>query len=367
MAALLKTLRRTANDFRPASHATIVAFAQRHTPSPWAAAAAFAALLAATAFGALWMVESRKPVEVKIIPAPSPPAKIIVKLEHETVPAKPDLSSRQKYNDQKYNDIVLPIESLAPDDASIAPPPENAPAIQVISEKLEDTPAMRPLPLPPSSLSPSQKSSVAFMPDAASTQEQMLEDAQLYLQSGNNEAALQLYDRILARNKNSIAALQGKMYALQRLGQFENAIDTGHKLLRIDPQNISARINLVSSLGQSYLPASQTELERMVAANPDDAAAHDALAKLLMRRGYYEQAFAHLSRATQIAPDNLSYRLDLATLYDRAGHTEAAIAQYRQVMHAYAEREEGGYAQASYYALHRRIEFLEAKMAVSQK
>ncbi|HEU0117903.1 MAG TPA: tetratricopeptide repeat protein, partial [Alphaproteobacteria bacterium] len=253
------------------------------------------------------------------------------------------------------------------------PTPDSAPTVAVVAEKIDTTPAgNNSVAVPASALAPpmnllekqSRGTQIDFHPSPVMPKDELLNDAHLLLESGDNQAALGLYNQVLAQAPTSRAALSGKMYALQRTGQYEDAVVIGHKLLQLDPQDQNTRANLIAALSQSYAQSSMIELQQMVDANPDNATVRVALAHLLMRRGYVDQAFTQLSRAVQIVPGNLSYQLDLAILYDQAGHHIEALQLYRAVT-LKAQEDDNQALKISTAALRQRMQYLETVIAAN--
>jgi tetratricopeptide (TPR) repeat protein len=374
MVALLKTLQSVANDFRPKHGrpraASFITLAQSHN---FAFRAAVLVLLVSitTLLGiTLWQAHNKSAIDNAVAPTTAlqpPTAKIIVKLEHDDKPQKLPtklplpVASAPAANDTY--DIVLPAESLSDDEqASMAPTSSDSdPAIEVVAEKISDLPALHDV---TSQKNPVQ--TVTFHPGQAVTEDQILSDAHALLMSGDDPAALALYGQVLKRDKTSRAALEGKMFVLQRMGQGAQAVEVGHRLIEIDPDNATAQANLVTALGQSALPASMKELEKRVAANPGDAPAQVALAKLLAHRGYFDKAFAHLNSAIKSAPNNISYRLALAVLYDSAGYPNDAVLLYRQVLRAAMNEDDPSQLPLSLNAVRQRMTYLETSSQADQ-
>lgn len=370
MTVLLKTLRNAANDLRSKPkrfHA--VAFTKYASSQTFIFRTVVLVLLSATTMmsAAAWWSSQHHQMDgaaektALIVPAPTPPtAKIIVKLEHEEKPQKaaealPLPAASLPAKQEVYEDIILPAESLSADN-SIAPAPDSDPTIAVVAEKIDDAPVL--LKTKTNVNAQRASSAVTFHSEQGATE--LLDDAHAFVASGNNQAALALYDRVLQGDKNNHAALEGKMFVLQHMGQSEQAVEAGHRLLQADPENATAKSNLVSALGQSYLPASMTELEQQVTASPDNAPAQAALAKLLARRGYYEQSYAHLNKAIELAPTNITYRLDLAVLYDRAGYQRDALSLYRQVLRAAMNEDDPAQLPLPLGSVRQRLAYLEA-------
>lgn len=313
MTALLKKLQNAANDFRPKTRpqvATVIQLTGKAKSWPWWSFSGLVLLLMfMVAFGA-WLFEdevTQNYTQNIIVPTPQKTTNL-QKNKQKTKPIKIE----------EPQDIILPASNLEPE-FDVAPAPNIDPAIDVISKKIADTPAA----LPSLNENP-PKSTFESVP--ARSNESLLEDAYLLLESGDNQGALDLYDEVLVRDKYNRIALTGKVYVAQRAGQHEVAVGAARQLVRLDPRDTAARANFVTALGNSHLPSAMTELQNMVDARPNDASARAALAKLLLRRGYFEQAYQELGEAIRIEPDNLAHKLNLAILYDRAEQGARAAA-----------------------------------------
>jgi thioredoxin-like negative regulator of GroEL len=64
------------------------------------------------------------------------------------------------------------------------------------------------------------------------------------------------------------------------------------------------------------------------------AAADVATARTLVKQSRLIEAIAQMEKAVRAAPGNVSYRFNLAILYDRAGQNRDALVLYRQVLKA---------------------------------
>ena len=189
---------------------------------------------------------------------------------------------------------------------------------------------------------------------AQTNSDQMLDDARVLFDSGDSKGALAAYDRVLATDKTNQTALAGQAYILAKTGQFEASVAASHRLLKLYPQDTAARLNLVITLGRWPSPKAVAELRDVIAANPENATAHMALGKQYERQGDFHNAIVELDTAAHQAPNDLSYRLDLAILYDHAGYAPQAVELYKQVLQS------GTSLPISSQTLEQRVEYLES-------
>jgi tetratricopeptide (TPR) repeat protein len=102
-----------------------------------------------------------------------------------------------------------------------------------------------------------------------------------------------------------------------------------------------ALIRSGASPGQPEFLEAQTILEKTVAQQPNDATSQIALGSLYANAGRFEDAIAHLEKACQLEPDNLSAYANLARAYQRHGdfqQAQSALATLQRLNQERAEK-----------------------------
>jgi tetratricopeptide (TPR) repeat protein len=248
---------------------------------------------------------------------------------------------------------------------AIVPPPEITP--QPVPAETHDEITLPVAPtasadkaadVPPAP-TPTDVGQVTVTPPEMS-EEQILDDAHTLFEGGDSKGALAAYDEALARDAINQAAMAGKAFVLARTRQFEASVAISHRLLKLYPHDNAARLNLIITLGRWSSPKAVEELQQIIAVNPENATAHMALGKQYERQGDFQHAIVELDTAAHQAPADLSYRLDLAILYDHAGYASQAVTLYRQVLQANAENRMATSVPIAADALEQRIEYLES-------
>jgi tetratricopeptide (TPR) repeat protein len=243
--------------------------------------------------------------------------------------------------------------------------PEDAkpdPAIAVIVDKIKDTAVTAD--------APRQNDSPRINVHNAQTPaiNNLLDKAQAKLDADDGEGARAIYDRIIARDSTNRAALAGKAKLLESAGQFEAAAAAYRRLLALNPKDETARVSLVSVLGAWGAPAASDELQRIVGMRPGFAPAQAALAEALVGQDNALAALPHAWRASQIEPENILYRLNLAIAYDRLGRSSDAIGFYREVIKAYDAADDRTPAlPVSLPEIRQRVNYLETMMESAGK
>lgn len=205
----------------------------------------------------------------------------------------------------KLTDIILPASSLSPEIPLV-----DDRDVNIVASKIGDLPALN------------GNASVQIASDENDNHE-LLSRAHALLTAQNYDAALDLYNQVLATDQHNHDALSGKSFVLAASGADEEAIEALRFLLTIYPHDDVAEANL---------------------------------AHMLTKTGQNEEAITLLDRAAHDATDNLTYRLELAESYDRNDHRAEALMLYRQVVDA-SEREES--IDLPLATIRQRINYLE--------
>jgi tetratricopeptide (TPR) repeat protein len=129
--------------------------------------------------------------------------------------------------------------------------------------------------------------------------------AELWMRMEEPEKALEVYDRLLERNPDSVDALYARSLLYERLDRVDDAIRDMEAVLARRPDDPTA----LNGLG--YTLADRTDryeeayelIERAYAQAPDSPAVIDSMGWVMFRLGRYEEAEAHLRRAWELQRD----------------------------------------------------------------
>lgn len=149
-------------------------------------------------------------------------------------------------------------------------------------------------------------------------------------------AAEQAYRLALQRNAEEIDAWLGLASVAHHQGNLETAQQNYQRVLRHDPQNVTARAGLIS-LQLTTAPEAATNLAHALAESfPQSATAQALLAAALTRTERLAEAEQSYFAAVQLDPDNRLHTYNLAVALDRL-HRPAQAVQYYQRALALAE------------------------------
>lgn len=159
-----------------------------------------------------------------------------------------------------------------------------------------------------------------------------LERAYNALMAGETEQAVTIYKDVLSNAPDNETALFGLATTYHRLGQMEKAaILYGHILMK-NPYNLETLNNFLALVGEESPEIAAEQMERLAAHNPEFSPIYAQLAALYTRLDKLPLAVDRMSMAVGISPDNLTYKYNLAVLYDQAGDKTNAIRIYRQLL-----------------------------------
>jgi len=126
-----------------------------------------------------------------------------------------------------------------------------------------------------------------------------------------------------------------------RQGRFQEAAGLFQRALKANPDLYSARVNLGgawSALGD--YPRALAENLRCLEMRPDDSLAEAQTGQVLFEMKRYDEAMPHLEKALQLDPMSFTLPgLFIAQIREIQGHTDAAIAAYREFLQVHPGHE----------------------------
>jgi tetratricopeptide (TPR) repeat protein len=122
--------------------------------------------------------------------------------------------------------------------------------------------------------------------------------------------------------------------------KFAEAEQEYKQALALDPGSdaLTALANIYMR-GRRFVEAEEY-LRKLVAAHPDNAAAHVQLGRVLAAEGKNDDAIAELQAGVKLAPGDASVQRDLADIYTTAGEDEQSESAYRALVAAHPNEAE---------------------------
>lgn len=154
------------------------------------------------------------------------------------------------------------------------------------------------------------------------------------LMGGDTQTAIETYKNIISVEPRNEDALFGLAATYHRLGNIEQARPLYGMLLKVNPNHREGLNNFLVLVSDESPQDALPELERLETRNPDFSPIPAQLAIVLDKMGYHERAQEKMLRALELAPDNMSYRYNLAVMLDQRGEYGNAAALYRALIKA---------------------------------
>ena len=155
------------------------------------------------------------------------------------------------------------------------------------------------------------------------------------LTAGNNDEAISIYRKVLESDEKNKNALFGLATIYHRAGQIEKARPLYARLLTVDPNNRDGLNNFLVLLADEAPEDALTHLEALRQANPDFSPIPAQMAVIYQKLGQSDKAIENMTKAIQLAPENLAYRYNFAIMLDKQKKYEEAATLYRQILEAY--------------------------------
>lgn len=191
----------------------------------------------------------------------------------------------------------------------------------------------------------------------------LVEQAYRAMEAGQLEVAASYYKKALYQEPENKEALFGLASVYQRTGQLPQARATYSKLLSIDRDNWPAMNNFLILAAEESPDHAIEEFKRLARINPEFAPIPAQIGMIYYRQKKYDEAAKHLQKAVTLDPSNLSYRFNLAVVYDRLGRSKLASRLYQQLL---AEGEKGRELPESVDKIQERLAYLRSNDAPSK-
>jgi Tfp pilus assembly protein PilF len=166
-----------------------------------------------------------------------------------------------------------------------------------------------------------------------------LERAYNALLAGKSDSAIPIYEDILTGDPKNKEALFGLASTYHRAGQIDKARALYGKLLEIEPKHRDGLNNFLVLLADEAPQEALAQMEQLEGQNPGFSPIPAQMAIIYQKLGDQDKAVDKMYRALSIAPENITYRYNLAIMLDRSGKFGEAGQLYSQILDAHAKGE----------------------------
>lgn len=167
----------------------------------------------------------------------------------------------------------------------------------------------------------------------ADSVEARLAGAKRAMDIGRYEAAVVIYKGLKDEKPKDPAVLIGYAAALQQVGREDEAISTYETVLKLEPDNLDAHINMLGLIGNRYPAVALQRLKALEAkVQTFNPSLIGQIAFTQARLGYYNEALKSYGVLVGRDPHNAEHLLNMAIVADKAGLEDKAISYYEQAL-----------------------------------
>jgi tetratricopeptide (TPR) repeat protein len=179
---------------------------------------------------------------------------------------------------------------------------------------------------------PGQRFIVVEKNYSASAYESQVIAANRALKLGRYASALEMFEGLYKRNNRDPRVLMGLAVAQQQSGFTASAIQSYEEVLKRDPDNKEALINMMGLMKNQYPEVALRRLMEMRDRAPNHPGIAAQIGLIQAKLGHYDEAFKYLSIAASLDPKNASHIYNIAIIADRSGETAMAIEKYEEAL-----------------------------------
>ncbi len=183
--------------------------------------------------------------------------------------------------------------------------------------------------------------------------DQWLAEAYQAYQKGDDEAALEKYNRVLALEPNNRNALLARAAISIQNADIKSAIDDYRSLLLVNPKDSMAMSSLISvaSISPQH---SESQLKLMIREEPESPYLNFVLANVYGLQNRWQEAQGFYFKALEISPEDPNYAYNLAVSLEHIAKPKVAIVYYEKALFNFSN----GLATFNKDVVDRRIEVL---------
>ena len=181
-------------------------------------------------------------------------------------------------------------------------------------------------------LEPAQQLVVVKKAHEETDMEALLVSANRALKLKRYDSALDMFERLYAKNKRDQRILMGLAVAQQNTGRSEAAIKTYEAILDLNPNNTDAMLNMLGILRSQYPSVALRRLMDLHDKYPSNAGITAQIGVTQADLGHHDDAMRFLGMAASLEPNNAQHVFNMAIITDRAGQTKQAIQYYEKAL-----------------------------------
>lgn len=187
-------------------------------------------------------------------------------------------------------------------------------------------------------LEPGQKFVVVNRTGSAGSFESQYIAATRALKLERYSAAMEMFEKLYKKNHKDPRVLMGLAVAQQGAGFRESAVKTYEDLLKVQPNNADAIINLMGIMRSQYPSVTLKKLAELRGKYPNNPGIPAQMGLINADLENYDDAIRDMEIAASMDPGNPSHVYNMAIITDRGGNASRAIKLYEQALQMDAAR-----------------------------
>ncbi|PZQ43709.1 MAG: hypothetical protein DI551_11625 [Micavibrio aeruginosavorus] len=181
-------------------------------------------------------------------------------------------------------------------------------------------------------LEPGQKYVIVEKNAGATSYEAQYVAATRALKLGRYAAAMEMFEKLYKKNHKDPRILMGLAVAQQGAGFRESAANTYEDLLKIEPRNSDAVVNLMGIMKDQYPSVTLKKLMELRSKYPTNPGIPAQIGLINAEMKNYDDAIRYLEIASSMDPRNASHVYNMAIVTDHEGNASKAIKLYEQAL-----------------------------------
>lgn len=152
------------------------------------------------------------------------------------------------------------------------------------------------------------------------------------LNLGRYAAAMEMFENLYKKNHRDPRILMGLAVSQQGAGFVESAARTYEDVLRIEPNNTDAMINLMGLVRAQYPSVTLQNLKDLRSKYPTNPGIPAQIAMVSADLQNYDEAIQYLEVAASMDPENPGHVYNMAIITDRKGDAKKAVQYYERAL-----------------------------------
>lgn len=179
---------------------------------------------------------------------------------------------------------------------------------------------------------PGQRFVVVQPGPGASSRDAQFVAATRALNLGRYAAAMEMFESLYKKNHRDPRVLMGLAVSQQGAGFVESAARTYEDLLRIEPNNADALINLMGLMRNQYPSVTLQNLKDLRGKYPNNPGIPAQIAMVSADLKNYDEAVQYLEVAASMEPQNPKHIYNMAIVTDHKGDAKRAVQLYERAL-----------------------------------